>query len=155
MDLSQLNPSISPSSSVLKPGDVLEIRVSVQNTAEHSITLLKWNSLLDPNAGNLGLFAAKDTVNGEVIETPAIKIARKTPPSDDDFVEIAAGARLEATVKLPTLRLKGNTKYSVQAAGKWMAVWEGAKTSNSARLQKLEASTQGEFVTNEVFIECR
>ncbi|KAL9108267.1 MAG: hypothetical protein Q9187_008317, partial [Circinaria calcarea] len=42
-------------------GDSLKLQVTVRNIADHTITLLNWDSPLDPDAGMLGVFYITDT----------------------------------------------------------------------------------------------
>ncbi|CAG8070447.1 unnamed protein product [Penicillium salamii] len=101
----------------------LPITVSVHNTAEIPVTILRWNSPLDPQAGVLGVFEVSDTTDQRTIPIPRIMVSRKLPPSEEDLVEIKADETFDFVVKIPVSDLEEGHQYSVRAQGTWHAVW--------------------------------
>ncbi|KAF4760040.1 hypothetical protein N7455_003597 [Penicillium solitum] len=128
----------------------LPIKVSVYNAADSPVTILRWGTPLDPQAGVLGVFEICDTVDQRKLPVPTIMVSRKLPASEDDLVEIQARHTIDVTVNLPILGLEKGHEYSVRAQGTWHAVWP-TELSNvtTSQLRDNEGANRGEFLSNE------
>ncbi|KAK2762089.1 hypothetical protein FQN54_001096 [Arachnomyces sp. PD_36] len=104
----------------------LPLHITIENTADHPITVLKWNSPLDPKAGLLGVFHLTSSSTGEELTLDTLKFNRKLPPSEEDMVEIPAGEKVEADVEVPRVKVGGESDgFKVRAEGKWHGMWRG------------------------------
>lgn len=131
----------------------LPITVSVQNTADVPVTILRWNTPLDPQAGVLGVFELSDTTDQEPLDIPRIMVSRKLPASEEDLVEIRAHETLDVDVKVPVSGLKKGHQYSVRAQGTWHAVWP-TEMSNvpPSELKANKGTNGGEFCSNNSYV---
>jgi hypothetical protein len=128
----------------------LPITVSVQNTADFPVTILRWNTPLDPQAGVLGVFEVSDTTDQRTLDIPRIMVSRKLPASEEDLVEIRAHETLDVVVKLPVPGLESGHQYSVRAQGTWHAVWPTILSNvTPAQLKDNEGANGGEFCSND------
>lgn len=101
------------------------IRVTVQNeNPDQTISLLTWDSPLDPRALNTGTLTLEDAENGEEIPGPGIKLNRLLPPPRDALVEIAPKGSFsqEITLRSPWIPTDGRS-VRVTMSGTWKAVW--------------------------------
>ncbi|KAI0103919.1 hypothetical protein GGR51DRAFT_522898 [Nemania sp. FL0031] len=109
------------------------------------VTILKWNSPLDPAALKLGLVYITPTGASQPIHIDAIKISRAMPPSANSLVTLFPG---ECATN--TLELRGSIvpdvvwdarPLKIRMAGRWMAVWPGLTKedllSDTRRLQSI------------------
>ncbi|KAI1471042.1 uncharacterized protein F4812DRAFT_412560 [Daldinia caldariorum] len=125
----QVSSSTSSSSSSSPP----KLAIAVTNTYSSPVTILSWNSPLDPLALQLGLVsfsaaaqAGSDDDDYTPIQIPTIQIRRKMPPETDALVTIGAGQTKEQVLELrdpivPLDKLRGRVR--VACAGEWMSVW--------------------------------
>lgn len=136
----------TPTLSFTTDPPTLQITGSVHNAASFPVTLLRWNTPLDPSAGILGIFEFRDTESGEILSTDAIKISRKLPISTDDLIEINASQSVEAHHTLTGLEVHKGRGYSVRARGIWHAVWANPVVDVTASQRKnLAGADSGEF----------
>lgn len=130
------------------------ITISIHNPAEAPVTLLRWNTPLDSQAGVLGVFEVCDTENGQAIPIDTIKVSRKLPATSEDLVEILAGQTVDRTVKLPEIKFEEGHEYSIRAQGIWHAVWEMPLADVTAsQLADLTGATRGEFQSNVALVK--
>ena len=118
-----LQTRIRPVPSSLELGAPFAIDVIVRNNLDHPITVLTWDSPLDPKAGTLGIFQARDVEEQQLIQGDFLRFRRKMPPSKDSFRESGAKEQVRARVMLPGLRLSVGTEYVIEGRGRWQAVW--------------------------------
>lgn len=91
------------------------------------MTILKWNSPLDPAALGLGLVRIIPAGTTEPIHIEAIKISRLMPPKPDSLVTLLPQDSATNTVELrgpivsESLWDAGPVKVVMK--GRWMAVW--------------------------------
>ncbi|KAA8651193.1 uncharacterized protein ATNIH1004_000071 [Aspergillus tanneri] len=131
----------------------IPIHVAIHNVAATPVTLVNWNTPLDPRAAVLGVFEVSDT-NNNPVPLDSIKISRRLPPSTDELVEIPAGQAVETVVHLPSVGLVGGREYTVQAKGIWHAVWSRARDEVSgSQLERFENATRAEFISNEITVD--
>ncbi|KAI1305749.1 hypothetical protein F5Y03DRAFT_394934 [Xylaria venustula] len=124
------------------------ITVSVTNThPSFPVTILKWNSPLDPAALGLGLVRVIPAGATEPIHIDAIKISRIMPPKVESLVTLLPRHSVTGTVDLRSpivpsyIWETGPAKVAMK--GRWMAVWpELTKEyllSHTERLQSVGA----------------
>ncbi|KAE8154487.1 hypothetical protein BDV25DRAFT_135921 [Aspergillus avenaceus] len=143
---SQLS-SIERSSS----GTSISVNASIHNASNQPVTILKWNTPLDPKAAILGVFEVQDQTDGQAVPLDTIKFSRKLPPSADDLLEISPRSSVNTVVKLPPMALPSSHEFSVRAHGRWHAVWETPVSSVSdAKLEQLSDAKRGDFESNVV-----
>lgn len=143
-----LSPLVLPFSQPTIP-----IQVAIHNPSSTPVTVVHWNTPLDPHAGVLGVFQVRDATTDDVVPVDELKISRQLPPSADDLVEIPAGRSVEAVVNLPSGALVAGHEYMIQAKGIWHAVWETPREEvQGVRLEQFEDAKRGEFVSNEVSV---
>ncbi|KAI9841965.1 MAG: hypothetical protein M1837_000285 [Sclerophora amabilis] len=146
--------SISLVSSTLLADQPLELLVSVRNTADYDVTLLKWGSPLDPRAGVLGIFGARDKAAKDgVIFGDVVRFSRMMPPSRDDLVEIGSKDQVETRVNLSNMPLLSGREYEVEATGMWKGVWKSSLANiTGAMLEDFEGASTGEYASNRVAV---
>lgn len=118
-----LQTRIRPVASSLKPGVPFAVDVIVRNSLDHPVTVLTWDSPLDPKAGLLGIFQARDVEEENLIQGDFLRLRRKMPPSKESFLEIGGKKQVRARVTLPGLQLSVRTEYAIECKGRWQAVW--------------------------------
>ncbi|KAI1652057.1 uncharacterized protein F4817DRAFT_321945 [Daldinia loculata] len=137
-----------------------KLAVAVTNTHSSAVTILTWNSPLDPLALQLGLVSFVHADSDSPIQIPTIQVRRKMPPGPDALVEIGAGQIKEQVLELkdpvvPLEELRG--KVRVACAGEWMGVWlSEADAVTKASLEKAGASDdtfRGPFQSEAVDME--
>jgi hypothetical protein len=137
--LSQLKVSVRKSAPVA-------ITFAVTNNHDSPLTVLRWDSPLDPSAIQLGVlqfFSPPDS--SSPLDIPTIRVRRRVPPSQDSLVTLAPGQTVEQSLELkepivPVDQLKGEVKVACQ--GKWLCVW--AKTADQLSSKELEELGVGE-----------
>ena len=117
------------------PGVVLK----VTNSGPTPVTILTWESPLDPLALQLGLVSLTPEGAKEPSDIPVIQVSRQLPPGEDSLVSLDPGASKENEITfrepiVPLNQMKG--KVAVSCKGRWMSVW-------SARRSELSAETIG------------
>ncbi|XXG96368.1 hypothetical protein Hte_002650 [Hypoxylon texense] len=142
-----------------------KLGIAVTNTHAGPVTVLTWDSPLDPLALQLGVlsfFAAADdggtgTSFSSPIDIPTIQVRRKMPPGADSLVTIAAGQTREQELELrepivPLGRLRGTT-VRVVCNGEWRSVW--ASEADAVSKDSLENADgfRGSFQSEAVDIE--
>ncbi|KAL4936582.1 hypothetical protein BDV06DRAFT_204743 [Aspergillus oleicola] len=145
------SPSIPDS---FTPPIPLSIQVTVANNAESPVTFLNWGSVLDLKAGILGVFELRDADTNDVVTLNSIKFARQLPPPLEDFVQIPAGETIDTEVTIPLVPLTEGRRYTIQAKGRWHAVWEKSLDDIPADdLQRLTGAERGTFESEVVPID--
>ncbi|OLN87407.1 putative secreted protein [Colletotrichum chlorophyti] len=102
------------------------LALSVTNNHDAPLTILRWNSPLDPLALQLGVLSITPEGRDEPLELHTIQLRRMMPPPEEDFVTLQPGERSENEVVLrdsivPYDEL-GKTAR-VAAKGTWRTVW--------------------------------
>lgn len=136
-----LEVSLSQASATVTPS----LSVSVKNTHPSTpLTLLKWDSPLDPLALQLGLISVTPAGASAPLDMPTIKISRAMPPGADSLVTLQPGESASSVVELRDMFVpkvtwaQGEAKVSMK--GRWAAVWPGlGKDDLLGDLQKLSA----------------
>lgn len=106
------------------------LSVSVKNTHPSTpLTLLNWDSPLDPLALQLGLVSVTAAGASAPIDMPTIKISRAMPPGADSLVTLRPGESASSVVELRDTFVPKETwaqgKAKVSMKGHWAAVWPG------------------------------
>lgn len=134
-------------------GDSLNLQVTVRNIVDHTITLLNWNSPLDPDAGMLGIFYITDTESGENTQGLTVNFARLLPPTADSLVEIPGGGTADNSVQIQGLDLVAGRAYEVEAKGKWKGVWDLPLSDVTGDiLETMQGASTGEFSSNKIAV---
>ncbi|KAI1766333.1 hypothetical protein GGR53DRAFT_220552 [Hypoxylon sp. FL1150] len=136
-----------------------KLGIAVTNANPEPVTVLTWNSPLDPLALQLGLLSFAS--DGGPIDIPTIQIRRKMPPGADSLATIGAGQTKEQELELrepivPLGRLRGTT-VGVVCKGEWMSVWPSeADAISQASLENAgtgEDAFRGSFQSEAVDVE--
>ncbi|KAK8087297.1 hypothetical protein PG994_002271 [Apiospora phragmitis] len=124
--------------------------LGVTNTGDKPLTLITWNSPLDPIALKLGLVELIPSGSSDPVQTNTIQVRRKMPPESDSLVTIKPGEKEENVLELgepvvPLDKLKG--KMSVRCTGSWMGVWNADefKTEQLESVGSTEETQFGDF----------
>ncbi|KXT00869.1 hypothetical protein AC578_958 [Pseudocercospora eumusae] len=123
------------------------VHVAIQNkNAATPLTLLTWDTPLDPSALNTGVLTISDASSGEAIPGPELKLNRRLPPPRDDLVTIAPGDVVEKEIELvaPWIPRVGRS-VTVSAHGSWRAVW--SKSEEDVKDEELAAISGGGVMT--------
>lgn len=121
------------------------LSVSVKNTHPSTpLTLLTWDSPLDPLALQLGLVSVTAAGASAPIDMPTIKVSRAMPPGADSLVTLRPGESTSSVVELRDTFVPKDTwakgKAKVSMKGRWAAVWPGlVKDELLGDLEKLSA----------------
>lgn len=149
MDLGLQVTLASQAPSIEAQSIALPITVSVHNTADIPVTILRWNSPLDPQAGVLGIFEVSDSTDQRTLDIPNIMVSRKLPASEEDLIELRAHETLDVAVKLPVPGLEKGHQYCIRAQGIWHAVWPTDLSSvTPSQLKDNGDADRGEFSSN-------
>lgn len=123
--LSELIISVRKTSS-----DPPTLGVIVKNNNSVPVTILAWNSPLDPLALSLGVLSITPSGSSTPLDIPEIKVSRKFPPGEDALIELGAGEtskenelELKEMLVGKELREKQVEKALVKCKGEWRAVW--------------------------------
>ncbi|OCL12413.1 hypothetical protein AOQ84DRAFT_419779 [Glonium stellatum] len=103
------------------------IRITLYNSSSSStFTILNWDSPLDPQAFNLGIYHLEDEETGDEVEIPRLMINRLLPPPREALLEIAPESDLSIDTQLdqPWMPSHRPAKYNLYAAGQWKAIWD-------------------------------
>lgn len=136
--------------------DPITLAVTVKNNNASPVTILTWDSPLDPLALQLGTLAITPDGSSSPLDIPIIKVSRKLPPGEDSLVELDAGQTsrenvvvLKEMVVGKQLRETNTEKVSVKCKGQWRAVWATSRKDLDAEsIQGMgtdERALPGEF----------
>ncbi|GAW25437.1 hypothetical protein SAMD00023353_0602580 [Rosellinia necatrix] len=134
----------------LAPDPGLRHGISVSVTNAHPsmpVTILKWNSPLDPAALALGLVRVTPAGAAAPVDVRPVKISRAMPPSADALVTLLPGESATNSLDLSHPVVPGHIwdagAARVRVAGRWMAVWPGLTKgdvlSDAGRLRSVGA----------------
>lgn len=149
MDLSKLHTIINPS---LSPANRnLEISLTVHNQFDHPVTILAWDSPLDPCCGALGIVEIVDTTTDTPLPIDKILFNRQMPPSPESFVQINSDDGATNVVSVPDVILDSGKDYRIVIKGRWKAVWDDAMEGiDASSLENLTGAFAGEFVADHI-----
>ncbi|KAL1866906.1 hypothetical protein Daus18300_006609 [Diaporthe australafricana] len=121
------------------------LSVSVKNTHPSTpLTLLTWDSPLDPIALQLGLVSVTPAGAPDPIDMPTIQVSRAMPPGADSLVTLGPGESASSVVELRDMFVPEATwaqgRAEVSMRGRWAAVWPGlGKDDLLGDVEKLSA----------------
>ncbi|KAF2462094.1 hypothetical protein BDY21DRAFT_368225 [Lineolata rhizophorae] len=136
-----------------------KLKVTLTNThASSTMTILDWNTPLDPLAPNLGVVHIVNSETGKEVEIPRIMVNRKMPPPRVDLVELAPGQSETREILLegPRVSLEKGTRYEVNVSGNYMAVWASpSEQVGETELNQLSGGTamSGQYESEKVAFE--
>lgn len=129
----------------------LPIEVSIHNTASTPVTLLDWNTPLDPSAGPLGVVKVYDAQTGNELPINQVVFERGRPPAIEEFIEIPSDTTVKRTLQVPVedKDIQAGREYTVRAEGTWHAVWYSALDETTKEQRgNLANATRGDFLSN-------
>lgn len=135
------------------------ILVKVKNhSSSQTLTVLTWDSPLDPQAVPLGIVQVTSSETGEKAAAATALLSRLLPPPRDALVELRPGgeASNEVQIRSPAVELKRGTKYDVRLSGSWKAIWKSAKdavTANDLDEMSGGAAVTGPFQSEGISID--
>ncbi|KAG8162046.1 hypothetical protein KVR01_007811 [Diaporthe batatas] len=115
------------------PADTPRLSVSVKNThPSTTLTLLRWDSPLDPLALQLGLIAVTPAGGASApLDMPTIQIRRAMPPDAESLVTLRPGESASSVVELRDSFVPRDTwaqgKAKIGMRGSWAAIWPGLR----------------------------
>lgn len=104
------------------------ISVTVTNNYDTVMTLLNWNSPLDPAAVALGVFSFTPEGASAPVEYPTIAFRRVTPPPPENLITLKPGESRSADVVFqepPVPLSELGSKAKLQCSGTWSSAWPG------------------------------
>lgn len=127
----------------------ITLTVSLTNThPTRPLTLLPYDSPLDPTAFSTGALTLTRASSGEAIASPGLKLNRVFPPPKEDLVEVPAGESVARAVeyKVPWLGdvLEESEKVVVSGKGVWKGIWR--KKAEFVTDGELKGETEAEEV---------
>jgi hypothetical protein len=120
------------------------LSATVTNQSSSPVTILTWNSPLDPLAFQLGVLSITPSGAAGPLDLPVIKLRRQVPPSRDALVTLQTGESRSQTIEIKELLVPRSNLYGdegvaeVRCVGRWMAVW-------TKPVDELEASALDEL----------
>lgn len=105
----------------------VQLLAYVENPSDDTIKVLRWNSVLDPQAGLLGTISLRNQQTAKTVDVPSIMINRQTPPPDEEYVRIEphSTASNQITLALTTTKLDEGAGYEALAQGRFMEIYRG------------------------------
>lgn len=150
-ETSFLQIDIAATRDTVPAGQPCELKVTVQNTADSEVTLLKWGNPLDSTASVTGVFEVRDLTANTDVNTDLIKFSRKMPPPPEELAEISPHGLVVTHVGFKMLKLTPGHKYSIRANGWWQSVWRLPKAEVvKEHLSSLSGGVSGQFTSNTV-----
>lgn len=134
------------------------LAIKVTNKGPKPVTILRWDSPLDPLVLQLGHLSITPSGDKKPLDIPTIKVSRKFPPDEASLVSIEPGASKENEVELkkmivPPEKLQGG-KTAVKCQGEWRSVWATARADLSKEaIENDEGAASGPFESDGVEIE--
>ncbi|KFZ23898.1 hypothetical protein V502_01626 [Pseudogymnoascus sp. VKM F-4520 (FW-2644)] len=133
-----LSPLAAPQDASADARPSFRLNVTLTNTGEVTLVILKWQTPFAHGAPAMGIFKVTDLRWGTAVPDMGLMIDYLFPEDDtfvlqkgdyssDDLLLIKPGESVSEEVKIgdPEVLVKGGNKYSVKAKGRWMAVWMG------------------------------
>ncbi|ORY60063.1 uncharacterized protein BCR38DRAFT_412268 [Pseudomassariella vexata] len=104
-----------------------KLAISVTNTHDQSLTVLKWDSPLDPLVIQLGHLKITPVGADGPLDIPIIQVRRIMPAGKDQLVTIEPGETKEHEIELketivPLDKLAGGAR--IVCEGEWTSVWQ-------------------------------
>ncbi|KAF9870634.1 hypothetical protein CkaCkLH20_11940 [Colletotrichum karsti] len=133
------------------------LTLSVTNDHTSPLTILRWNTPLDPVALAVGVLSVTPEGEDTPLELDLIALKRLMPPPEDDIVTLHPGESREQEVVLrePALPFdKLGKKPRIAAKGKWQTVWPTTADKLSKetieKLQFGDGVLSGDFETEAI-----
>ncbi|RYP42161.1 hypothetical protein DL767_000526 [Monosporascus sp. MG133] len=126
-----------------------KVTFGVTNTSPRPVTVLSWDSPLDPLALQLGRVAVTPSGEGRPLDFPTVRVRRRMPAAPDDLVTIEPGETAESEVVLreallPPARL--GRRATVVCRGAWAAVWPGLRAADVGERARAELGADKDAV---------
>ncbi|KAL8383451.1 hypothetical protein RB595_010582 [Gaeumannomyces hyphopodioides] len=140
------------------------LAVKVVNGNDVPVTVLTWDSPLDPAALSLGVVHITPAGAAAPLELPTIMFRRLMPPAPESLVTIEPGAAVEREMVLkdevvPADKLfgSGGAPARVTLKGRWTCVWVKRRADISEesldRTSGADDAVEGEFESNETEVK--
>ncbi|KAL0938307.1 uncharacterized protein CTRU02_204917 [Colletotrichum truncatum] len=133
------------------------LALSVTNDHTFPLTILRWNTPLDPLALQLGVLSVTPEGKDAPLELDTIALRRVMPPPAEDLITLQPGDSKEQEIILRETMLpfdKLGKTPRVAAKGKWQTVWpttaEKLSQETIEKLQFGEGVLTGEFATEAI-----
>jgi hypothetical protein len=112
----------------------MQLLAYVENPSDDTIKVLRWNSVLDRQAGLLGTISLRNHHTAKAVDIPRIMVNRKTPPPDEDYIRIEPHAKVsnEITLALTTTDIDEGAEYEAVAQGRFTEIWAGDQQDDPA-----------------------
>ncbi|KAL8291211.1 hypothetical protein RB597_005471 [Gaeumannomyces tritici] len=140
------------------------LAVKVVNGNDVPVTVLTWDSPLDPAALSLGLVRVTPAGAAAPLELPTLMFRRIMPPAPEQLVTIEPGAAVEREIVLrdevvPADKLfgSGGSPARVALKGRWACVWvkrrDDISDESLDRTSGADDAFEGEFESNEIEVK--
>jgi hypothetical protein len=129
------------------------ISVTVTNNYDTVLTLLNWNSPLDPAATALGVFSFTPDGASAPLDIPTIAFRRVMPPPPDNLITLQPGESKTShfTFEDPAVPVgELGKKAKLQCSGDWASAWPGY-TAAELTPEKLDQLQYGDSAVSGPF----
>lgn len=159
--LRQSSSSSSSSSATDQQQQPPAITAQVTNHGAHPVTILTWDSPLDPLALARGLLTLHPVGAPAPLDLPTLQVSRQQPPGNESLVRLAPGESAANEIVLserlvPRAALAGSSTVRVRMQGRWRRVWRAPEDGVLAPepVAPLEGGdgVEGAFVSDEIEI---
>jgi hypothetical protein len=138
------------------------LRVTITNLhPSTSLTLLSWDTPLDPYGLESGAFEITERDSKTRILNVGPKTRHNGPPKRDAFIELEPqhAVTKDITLEGPKLPFQKGREYDIQARGHWKVVWHASVEDVGEKALKLSAGATGimswEYESNVVTVKAR
>ncbi|KJZ79541.1 hypothetical protein HIM_01010 [Hirsutella minnesotensis 3608] len=136
------------------------VRVAVTNGNKFPVTIVDYQSPLDPLALQTGLLSITPAGSSQPLQLRTIQVKRVWPPREDSLPDIKPGATAynDLVLKEPTVPMEQLGKRAkVILKGRWMAVWPRSRDQISKEELENAASSafSGEYSSQPLEIQIK
>jgi hypothetical protein len=159
-----LSPLAAPQDAPADAMPYFSVNVTLTNTGDVTLVILKWHTPFAPGAPAMGIFKVTDLWWGTVVPDMGLMVDYLFPEggifvhkegnkTSDNLLLIRPGEGLSEEVKIggSAMSIKKEKKYSVKAKGRWMAVWMGE--DENGRYSMRDSIGKGRFESEAVEVQ--
>ena len=112
----------------------VQLLAYVENPSDETVKVLRWNSVLDTQAGLLGAISLRNKHTAKAVDIPTIMVNRQTPPPDEEYIRIKPHAKVSNQISLALTEedLEDGADYEAVAQGRFMEIWRGDQQGDPA-----------------------
>lgn len=159
-----LSPLAAPQNAPADAMPYFSVNVTLTNTGDVTLVILRWNTPFAPGAPAMGIFKVTDLWWGTAVPDMGLMVDYLFPEggifvhkegtkTSDNLLLIRPGEDLSEEVKIggSAMSIKKGKKYSFKAKGHWMAVWMGE--DENGRYSMRDSIGNGHFESEAVEVQ--